>query len=810
MLLNDRSRILSLALAAFLFCAPAENFAANEIKVEAVSGLTLSGYDNDDELKWTIAADSAELKTGSNANGVDALKNGEWDVRGLKVKTFSAGNDDVTVTSRTAVFFPKQRRAEGKELVEVKDSGKRFYVKGTGWFWQCDKASDINTIAVTNGVSVELYDTKASAEARTEKTIKVSAQRLEIRLTDNETILKFGSSDGTSVKVTQGDVVTSCKNLEVVIPQSAHEMDANAHGNGGSEEKNSLKRIKKIAGNGNVVIAHQGRKVCGDNVELIPDENRFFVNGNVSFNDAVSNLKITGEKSVGIMREANDKYSLEEISIVGKNNAPIEVTTQSLEKKKLTGRSAVFTGKKLTVAFPREDLTTVCLEKDVRFKDFSITLACDKLEIDSLRGSENQHGKNEMASVREIRARGNVKATQDGTVCECDNARIDAEKEMTFLSGNPRVSVPAENFSLVGDSCEIDRKNRTIRLYKRADGTPICATIGVKKSTGGTLLQGDFLEVSRDPANMKNVIFDLSGNVSLSDSAGQLSGTCDRLRAGYEPPKSKKRDKSFSALQKIEALGNVKILKEDVRIAGGKILMFNNIVVSEWIQEDNDGSDGKNPMQIKVLPGDEDFSGPRPTIVFPQSATSHTLNLPLPGTDSSKKNKNGNREICVEGDELETIVGERRIRFWLRENVVFTMDDTRCTCAEFEAEMRRADTKSVFEPEALFCRKDVKISRQDAYAFGNQLEIFPKKQIGFLSGNAYMQSEKFGKTTPGKSAGDRFILDLNKREVRMEMDPKLLEGTPAQVARPRTMLPKNIRDEFSLKLKKSKNDKNKK
>ena len=796
-----RSRILSLALAAFLLAAPAENFAGSEIKIDAVAGLTLSGYDKEDALKWTISADAAELDKAHRADNVDAIRDGQWNVRGLKVKTFSDGNDEVVITSATAVFFPRERRAEGKELVEVKDLAKRFYVKGIGWFWKCDKASDVNSIAVTDGVSVELYDAKALGDERDAKAVKVSAQRLDIALTDRETVFTFSSRDRTRVKLTQGDIVTYCDKLEVVIPQNAHEMDEASHGGDNSTTSgNSLQRIKKISGQNNVEIFHGGRRIKGDSVELIPEENRFLVTGGVEFNDPASKLNIRGEKSVGLFHSEGKKLSLESVNIEGKNGEAIRVTTQSLESQKNASGTALFTGKKLSVRFPQADQTTICLEGDVELTDSTLTLNCDKLEADASRAVQSAEGNHRLAAVREIRAEGKVKAVQDGRICECESVKIDTEKELTLLSGNPRMYVPAQHFSLTGEHCEIDRKNELLRVFGGAD-KPVRAELQNKNSASNTRLESEFLEVTRDKNQAQHIVFDLSGKVRLSNPGEQLDGSCDRLRCFYKPDKTQKNKGTLASLQKIEALGNVELQKEATRISGGKALMFNNIVVSEWMRSDDDGSDGKNPMLIKVLPGDEFAAGGRPQIRFPKSATGKRFSLPLPGTESARQENRADREILVEGDTLETIIGERRLRFWLRDQVVFSMDDTTCTCGEFEAELRRRDSKAAFEAESIFARKDVKIARKDAYAAGKQLEIFPKKQIGFLSGNAHMFSEQFGKTVPGKAAGDRFILDLAKSEIRMETDPKLLEGTPAQVARPRTVLPKNIRDEFSLKLK---------
>ena len=818
MQISARSRILSLAFAVFLLSFPAESLASGKIDIGTASGLTLSGYDKNDDLKWTIAADFAELEKENVAKDVDAVKNGKWNVRKLTVKTFSAGNLDVLVTSPTAVFFPKERRAEGKsERVEVSDTAKRFHVSGENWIWECDKKNDINRIAITNGVIVKLYGT--DAQKSPDKELKISAKRLDITLKDGETLFTFAGG----VKLTQGNIITGCSELEVLIPQDAHEIDESTHTNNESRENNSLKRIEKIVGRGDVQMTQREekqvdgktipieRKIFGDSMELLPGENRFLINGNVRFCDDESDLDIFGDKSVGHIREENKKLSLNRIDIFGKPKAPVRVTTPSMEKRKAMKNKAAFSGQRLSVLFPQENETSVSLEGNVVFTDKAaqVTMNCDKLEADASRGAKSASEKQDLGEgLREIRANGKVKVTQAGTVCECENVEIDAVRELTVLTGNPRMSVPKERFKLSGKRCEIDRQGEIIRVFGD-EKTPVRAEISGKGPEKPTILSGESLEVSREHSASENTIFDLVGKVRLSAPAEQMNASCDRLLAHYTAKSAKATNASFEQLQKIEALGNVDLKKEGVRIQGGKALMFNNIVVTEWMNEDDDGSDGKRPMQIKVLPGDAEIPGPRPQIIVPQNRLKKAFSLPLLGSESKKKTSPAVSDIEVSGDSLETIIGERRLRFWLRENVSFVMATTTCVCKQFEAELRRSVSKENFAPEAVFCREDVKISRDGLSAGGKLLELFPPKQIGFLSGNAYMYSPQFGKTVPGKSAGDRFILDLAKKEVRMEMDPKLMEGTPAQVARPRTTLPKNIRDDFSLKLKKHKNEKTK-
>ena len=280
-----------------------------------------------------------------------------------------------------------------------------------------------------------------------------------------------------------------------------------------------------------------------------------------------------------------------------------------------------------------------------------------------------------------------------------------------------------------------------------------------------------------------------------------------KLAAHHGVAEHKCSAKSLELVRKIEAFGNVRLRKGETEISGGKALIFNDVAVEEWNETDAAASPG-GATKIVVLPEDgaDGIADSRPRVELPRTRSADALTLPLPGSDAAKKRTARDAgTIVARGDALEAIADDagRRLRFWLRGNVSLETADGVCAGEELEAEARRADADSPFEPEALFCRRDVRVTRGDATASGDLLEIFPKKQIGFLVGNARMESPKFGVTVPGKSAGDRFVLDLAKSEVRIETDPRLLEGNPAQVATPRTLLPKGVGERFEERFGKS-------
>lgn len=841
MQLPNRSRLLSIALAAFLCVAvPVEHFAANQIKVDTISGLQLAGYSSSDLLKWTIRAQEAALKPGSGEPGTDAIKTGTWSVRNLKVETFSYNSElkknvtDITVESPDAEFFPKKRFAQSESRVSVKSTSEVFSVNGRGWYWHCDNAQDANRIAVKHDVTLTLFPKAKDIKDKTPLT--VTSESLVIEIKDNETILTFERAPQKEVIIRQGEVVTHCDTLSIVILGDAKHLESAGKEEREDEESVDLDKIKKIAGSGNVRIHIEDirnhgdstkpdlgqRKMDpkkdiwlhGDSVELFPAKNRFDIRGNVHFNDGANALAVRGENATGYTKTENKKFILEQITIDNKlpgqaSDKRVAVTMNSLEhSQKNTGTQALFQGETLSLHFAENGESIVRLEKNVSLDDATISMRCDNLEVRSKAkesvADSSPLSQKERADVREVIASGNVTARQNGRILECGRAHILPPENYIELSDNPKIRVPAENFELTGARCEIFSEQKIVKAYGDPEKKQrVTANFFPPRGTGTpATLSGNILELTQDLLNPKISVLRLSEDVTFTSPQDQLDGVCDRLIVWFDPKSkalksnSANRD-SLAALQKIEALGNVHLNKEDISVSGGKAMLFTQIELEEWLSKDADGSDGQKPMKIIVLPDEKNIAETRPVITLPQTDTTAAFSLPLPSTDEGKKAPANKQPIQISGDELETLFGELRIRCWLRGNVLLKTDTASCQSSELEAELRRANTKAEFEPEVIFCRDNVRITRDDAVASGDLLEVSPRKKLGALSGNATIKSAAFGETTPGKSAGDRFILDLEKQEVRIEALPKALRDNPAQVARPKTLLPKGIFERFS-------------
>lgn len=809
----SRSRILSLALAAFLcVCTPVENFAKSQIEVETIQGLQLSGYNSDDLLKWTIEAEEASLEPGSESPGTDALKTGKWNVRKLKVKTYSGKQvsgttEDVTVESDSARFFPGTRFAESDAEVSVQKVDNQLAVEGKGWSWKCDEKSGFNRIEVKKDVKVTLRPkTGNNAEA-----IVVTSDSLEIELYDEKTVLIFKRKPSAPIKVKQSGIETTCDKLEIVVPASAEQMDEEARNADDEASGNNLQKLERISGSGNVRLISDGKEVSGDFVEFIPAEERFVVSGNAHFSDPENDIKITGKNATGQTCQVGKKLQLETIEIDSTPKKRVSVEMKSLEKgnAKFKNAHARFRGERLSVAFLENDENIIRLEKNVSYTDATISMTCDELEVHSRRlkpeNAPETPDEKQKAEILKVVAAGNVEAKQEGRMLKCGKAEIFPQEERIELTKNPNVAVPAENFTLAGKRCEIFSKKKNINVYGDEKTRVTTTFSGKQKSAEKTTLLGDKLKIYPDELTSKFTVFELDGNVEIASPKRNLSGTCDRLFVWSDTKEAQKKRSgnrdSIDALKKIEAHGNVFLKKDETEIRGGKALLFSQVEIGEWIEEDADGSDGEKPTKIVVLPDDANPEETRPVITLPQNAASAAFTLPLPSSKQAAPEKNtGTQKITIAGDELETLFGDRRVRFWLRKNIVLKTETATCECAELEAELRRSNTDEQFVPEAVFCRENVRISHGDATATGNLLEVFPTKKIGALSGNASMTSATFGTTTPGKSAGDRFILDLEKQEVRIETLPEVLREAPAQVARPRTMLPKGITERFRDKV----------
>ena len=442
-----------------------------------------------------------------------------------------------------------------------------------------------------------------------------------------------------------------------------------------------------------------------------------------------------------------------------------------------------------------------------------MTIECNDLTVEAVRtNSDANAGKTadpsaQAQAIREIVARGNVVAISDGRTLRCEQANVFAPEKKIVLTGAPRVEAPGENATLDGDKIDIfwedlpdgKRRLRDIDVL----GTParrVSATLpGIGSDTREkSALVGDRLTMICG-ANVTT--FDVSGNVSMR--AKDLSGSCDRMILFASP---EMRGKSAAAIvRRIEAIGNVSLSEKSTKITGGKATLDVNPQVKEWLAEDDNGADGNSRVCIQVRPDEDAPAETRPRIYLPENTSGAAiLSISQDKKNPAEKAKTDVPEIApyIEGDSLEILAGEERTRFWLRDNVCLKTAEANGSCRTIEGLLLPEKTAGNvsgtqnsrrLEAEKIIGRGDVAIEHDGAEAHGKTLEIFPKRNIAVLSGDARFSDAQGMKFTPGES--DKFVFDLARRELLTGAIPG---ARSEQVSRPKITIPRGSDRSFII------------
>lgn len=372
-------------------------------------------------------------------------------------------------------------------------------------------------------------------------------------------------------------------------------------------------------------------------------------------------------------------------------------------------------------------------------------------------------------------------------------------------------------------------------------------------SVGGTTkITGDHLTLTRGDDLST---FDIFGNVLMNSD--ELSGRCDRLVvfADPKPPSARgassasRRDapSDLSQIKKIVAVGNVDLEQDGYVLTGGRASITPAVGLREWVAEDRISSaDGDSPFLVVVEPDSE--TGTRPRITFENAAAGAHLEFALPTGGApqergnavaddasradadeedaaelplSKKKKAAAekqsavpaRKSYLESNTMELIAGEKRARFFLRGDVIFvTENGANGMCDSVEGLLlprekteEEADSSGGFEAKKVVCRGNVRLTHDGSVGRGSTLEIFPPENRAVLSGNATFREKGGLSLRPGN---DRFVFDLEKRQMITGEAAGTGDEVPAQVSRPQIIIPKGSDRVFAIpQSMKSKSDK---
>lgn len=813
-----------LVLAA-LFAFPAFAFGAGShgVSVETIRDLKLSGFNDDAQgnLQWRLEADTATADS-SDKNSTDDVLRTRWNLGNLRLFTFgSDGKVFAEMTSPSGVFMPDKKTADSDAPVEVK--GKNFRVRGNGWAWS--GLGHDNLVRVRENVFVAL------SQPKQKETLTAIAETLTIRGEESQTVLIFSGK----VKVSYGEIFMACDALEIFVSEKGSRVPAETNElSGGRAALANV--VQQIVGSGNVEITRGTARLSGKVAEFSPSENVFIVRGNARLDDRNAKISVRGEKAVGKI----DHHFVEIFSNDDESPAPAEKSVVSVEmpsfairQKTLENSSrnaseivadstarAFVTGKRMTVHSTAGE-NIISLFENVRATDNDIEIDSDRLVVTTDSSEKNplpqvvaSDSERPKVSVRTIVAEGNVRANYSGRILRCERADIFPKTKLITLSGAPNIVSENEAASLSGDHAEVFLDRDVIEVYsaavENADRTRVTATLppisaarsngvpakSASASAGKTTIVGDRLTFTRGEDLST---FDIFGNVSLHSET--LTGKCGRIvvfadSTATKTPARKKSQSNVSKIKKIIADENVELEQNGYVLSGGRAVITPAIGLQEWV-EDDEGSDGKTPFLV-VVSSNENNSAKRPRIAFPgdEGGAKLDFSLPTSGGNSSSGKTNASKENAgkigksfLESDKMELIAGESRARFFLRGNVKLSSENGahgECDSVEGLLAPRNTSDDDGFEAKKVICRGNVLLEQDGSNGRGATLEIFPPENRAVLSGNAVLREKSGVVLKPGN---DRFVIDLEKRQLITGSAAGTSDEQPAQVSRPRIIIP---------------------
>lgn len=839
--------ICAVLLAAACSSAPLFGDDSHRVKIETVRELKLSGYNQDAEgaLQWKLEADSAEADSGGSADIRGAL----WNLSSLRLSTFDkSGKAFAEMTSPSGRFSPEKKEADSAAEVTLKGAG--FLVRGKGWSWSGNGRENLIRVHDDVFVIIEQPDRKLTTCAR-RMTVRGETDRTTLVFSGNVRVF-YGdiamTCDALEI-VVAGSGSGATRLSESERKSSVEEKLERVAGHG----KVEIERGKtRLGGDSAEFLPRENLFRVRGNARLDEDGGQIVVRGDEAVGKIEEKfIEVLASRPDASRPSASASVSVEMPSILarGKNGAGSggapartfvsgeRMTVETSEEKNVV---SLFGGVRVSDEAIRLESETLVVETDPSSGNAPL------LDVASADSSS------EKPAVRSALAEGGVRVLYEGRELTCARAEVLPPKNLITLTGAPKVVSPEEKSSLSGDRVEVLLDRDVIEVFSSDEDAPerrrVEATLpafdelsasdraSARKTAAdapaGTLISGDHLTLTRG-SDLST--FDIFGNVDLRSA--EVSGSCGRLLA-YADPKTapaargNAKKSPVSQIKKIIASENVKLEQNGCRLEGGRASITPAVTLQEWVKEDRGDADGNSPFFVSVEP-DRD-TGTRPRITFPGdssgaalafalpseakerkkspppsapragSAPADDFSSPLPLTKKKKAEPKPEpaaeavpaRESYLESDSMEMIAGERRARFFLRGDVIFVTDGGAhgmCDSVEGLLEPPAAagnaasPARPPFEAKKVICRGKVRLEQDGSQAKGSTLEIFPPENRAALSGNAFFRDREGIELHPGN---DRFVFNLTTRELITGAATGDPDAVPAQVSRPRIIIPK--------------------
>lgn len=506
-----RAFLLSLLLAVGV---AAQTPPPKEIKFQDIGGGAFSGFTEDEkaEKAWELTA--ARMRPTAEA--------GVWEMERIEVRSFRAGQPQVTFASPFGTAAPERRAAQGTSPIAARSAA--FQLAGLGWSWRSTKQGD--TFAILADVSAELDLAKPLL-----RRLRIHAERLDASPVAEGTRLTFVGH----VVADRGDERLTCERLVCLV----------ADGPGGDAA------CRSIVAAGKVVRTAGARILTGEAAEYALATEVLQLTGGVTlaepgFRGAADNLRHEVKGDVTTLRSAEGKP------------VRLKLARKDEPEAELAGDVAVLRRE------PKAERTTVELSGQATYTAGEDKFAASRLVAVELKGV-----------TQELRADGGVKGVVDATRFDAEAALWGRALGRLELSGHPHLQ-DAKGFEVAGFAVLSDRRRERVEV-RSGPGVRAAVKLPAGREAGTTPGQAEADQVVLT-AQQGVVEADLEGEVRYV--AGLVATRSDRLVAFASPTKS------GHELSKVFLTGKVTYLQPGFSCSAERIDYVPAVDIEEVLKKD--------------------------------------------------------------------------------------------------------------------------------------------------------------------------------------------------------------------------------
>ena len=587
----------------------------------------------------------------------------------------------------------------------------------------------------------------------------ITGDRLTVFNAENENVISlFGN-----VSAADGNIKIGADTLAVTTePTLGNALDAAADA-GGTARRNEFSKIRVIAAAGNVRAEYSGRVLTCGRADVFPQENLILLTEAPQIVSEEEDATLSGDR-------AEVRLDRDEIAVFGaEGDAP--------ERRRVFASLPPFSGKDLAAgtqnfskkspkksaetvpAEPQQgrtelrgDVLTLSRDAELSTFDFSGDVSLNSAELDAACGritvfadpkrpkkSAARGAKDELSQIKKIIADKNIRLEQNGYE----------------LTGGRAVITPGISLKeWIEDDADA-----------AADGrAPFFITVEPDADTGTR-------PRIRFPGGETGAALEFA--LPIGTQKSEKTGASERAE-NAEPAAGETAGKKAESPHKSSGFISGKL--GETSAAGTAA-----------------DADAKSTSAEADIFGGGDL--PRTKKYEPKAAQA----APVPAPAAKKKELP--KESYLESDAMELIAGEKRARFFLRGDVILVagngaqgLCDTVEGLLESRAPAKRAGTaaapkgsaESSFEAKKVICRGDVRMKHEESSGRGDTLEIFPPQNRAILSGNAFFRGKDGITLHPGN---DRFVFDMETRQMITGAEAGADDAIPAQVSRPQIIIP---------------------